>query len=141
MRKISRDFFTGNEVLFIGYSSRNNRFCKEIFNAFANSGIKVYPVNSKANASFDTKVYRSLTEIPKVPKCAYVLLNRDNAGKAVKELAEHGVKKILFQNSKAVDTDMLNECGKMGIETAVGCPMMVFGSGLHKIHAFFAGVR
>lgn len=141
MIKFNRDFFTGKEILFIGYSSRNNAFSKSIYQAFMNNGIKVYPVNNKANASFDIKVYRNLGELPTVPSCAFVLANKNNAKTIVNELSGKGVKRVLFQNSKYVDHDIFDICNKNGIETAVGCPMMIFGNGMHRVHAFLAGVK
>lgn len=141
MVKLNKEFFIDNEVLFVGYSSKNNAFSKSIYQAFMNNGIKVYPLNNKADSSFDIKVYRSLGELPKVPSCAFVLTNKTNAAKVVNELSSKGVKRILFQNSRYVDQDILDTCSKYGIETAVGCPMMLFGKGMHRLHAFFAGVK
>lgn len=141
MEKLSKDFFSDGEVLFVGYSSRNNAFSKDVYQALTRGGIKVYPLNHRENAIFDIKVYKDLDELSAIPKCAYVLLNKDNAPKAVKQLADKGVKRILFQSKRNVEPGLLDECSKMGIETAVGCPMMIYGKGLHKIHAFFAGVR
>lgn len=141
MAKFDKDFFIGNEVLFMGYSSKNQEFCRRIYKAFSDNGIKVYPVNSKENASYDIKVYKNIGELPNVPKTAYVLLSRGNAQKVIKELSDKGIKRILFQNKNVADQSVLDECGKLGIETIVACPMMKFGKGLHKVHAFFAGVR
>lgn len=141
MAKLSKDFFTDNEVLFMGYSRKQKgNFSKMIYKTFVNNGIKVYPMNPKADGSFDIKVYSSFRELPTVPKCAYVLLSRNNAKDVVKSLAENGVKRIMFQNSKVADSDILNECKKLGIEAVVACPNMILGSGLHKLHGFFAGV-
>jgi acyl-CoA synthetase (NDP forming) len=144
MAKISKNFFTNGEVLFVGYSgenSKNSAFGKQVYQAFMRGGIKVYPLNNKKTGRYDIKVYHDLSEIPKLPKCAYVLLNKDNSRQIIKPLAANGIKRILFQNKKNVTPDMLAECEKMGIETAVACPMMIFGSGIHMIHGFFAGVR
>lgn len=141
MNKLSKDFFKDKEVLFVGYSSRNNAYSKEIYNAFANNQIKVYPYNTKENASYDIKVYQKLAELPKIPNTAFILLNQENTVKAVKDLLGKGVKKILFRSEKAVDKATLAECEKAGIETAFGCPLMIYGKGMHKIHAFFAGVK
>ena len=141
MLKLSSGFLTDKDILFVGYSSRNNAYSKEIFKGFTNHQIKVYPYNKKADAQFDLKVYHSLEELPVMPKTAFLLLNKDNATKAVKELMSKGVKKILFQNQKMADPTVLAECEKAGIETAYGCPLMLFGSGFHKLHAFFAGVK
>lgn len=141
MTKLNKGFFKSNEVLFVGYSSRNNLFSKMVYQAFMDNGIKVYPVNSKANGSYDIKVYQDVGELPKVPENAYVLLKKENAKNAVGKLAEIGVKRVLFQNKRNVDADILQECEKLGMETAVACPMMLYGKGMHKIHGFFAGVR
>jgi acyl-CoA synthetase (NDP forming) len=144
MVKFSKDFFTNGEVLFVGYASntsKNKMFSREIYNALVKGGLKVMPYNNKENGSYDVKVYSRLSDLPKVPESAFVLLSRDKAKKAVKMLADSGVKRILFQSKRNVDQEMLDECGKMGIETAIACPMMIYGSGLHKLHAFFAGVR
>ena len=141
MAKLSKEFFTDGEVLFVGYSSRNKAFSRAIYDAFMRGGIKVFPFNHKAGGSYDVKVYQSLSELPKVPRSAFVLLNRENAGKIIHSLADSGVRRILFQSAKNVDAGILEECKKLGMETMVACPMMVFGSGIHKIHGFFAGVR
>ncbi len=141
MTKVSKDFFTENEIIFVGYSSRNNQYSNSIYQAFTNHDMKVYPVNSKANSGFSIKVYQNLSELPRIPKTAFVLLNQENTKRAVKQLMEAGVKKILFLNSKTVDTETLKECSQQNIETAIGCPLMIFGTGIHKIHAFFAGVK
>jgi predicted CoA-binding protein len=140
MVKLYKGFFKDNDVLFVGYSSRNSGYSKEIYKAFTDNRIKVYPVNTKENASYDVKVYKNLSELPVIPKSAFILLNNDNAAKAAKELLGKGVKRILFR-SKSVDPAIIAECEKAGIETAYGCPMMVYGTGLHKFHAFIAGVK
>lgn len=141
MKKISKDFFRGNEVLFLGYSSRNKGFCSSIMNAFVRNGIRVYPMNTRTGKDFGIKVYQDFSELPKVPDTAYVLLNSDNARKVIKPLKDMGVKRILFQNEKIADQDIREQCRELGIETAAGCPMMLFGSGLHRLHGFFSGVK
>ncbi|MGE5682894.1 MAG: hypothetical protein ACM34K_18660, partial [Bacillota bacterium] len=60
---------------------------------------------------------------------------------AVKQLKDFGIKRILFHNSKTVSQETLEECRQAGIETAIGCPMMIFGKGLHRFHGFLSGVK
>lgn len=138
MAKLSKNFFKDKEILFVGYSSRNNAYSKEIYQAFVNNQFKVYPYNKKENATYDLKVYRTLEELPVMPKTAFVLLNKDNAAKGAKELIDKGVQRILFRSA---DTQTLAECAKAGVEATVGCPLMLYGTGFHKVHAFFAGVK
>jgi acyl-CoA synthetase (NDP forming) len=141
MVKLNKDFFKDNDVLFVGYSSRNSGYSKIVYQAFTDNKIKVYPYNKKENATYDVKVYKNLSELPVMPKNAYILLNKDNTAKAVKELIGKGVKRILFYSQKTVEPSIAAECEKAGIETAYGCPMMVYGKGFHKFHALLAGVK
>jgi len=141
MKNLKNEFFNEKDILFLGYSSRTPQFSNMIYKAFTNAGIKVYPVNPKTSAKYDVKVYKDISELPRIPSTAYILLNNDNAKSAVRQLIDKGVKKILFHRGKTADQSILDECRKAGIETAVACPMMLFGSGIHKLHGFFAGVK
>jgi predicted CoA-binding protein len=141
MEKLSKKFFNGNEVLFVGYSSRNKIFSQDLYRTISNNGIKVYPYNKKKDGLYDIEVYNDLNQLPKIPEAAFVLLNSANAAKAAEELSEKGVKRILFQSKKNVSQETIDFLGKKGVEVYVGCPLMLFGKGIHKIHAFFAGVK
>lgn len=140
MEKLSKKFFSGNEVLFVGYSSRNKVFSQDLYRTISNNGIKVYPYNKKTDGLYDIEVYNDLNQLPKVPEAAFILLNSANAAKAAEELSSKGVKRVLFQSKKNVSQETIDFLSKKGIEVYIGCPMMLFGKGLHKIHAFFAGV-
>ncbi len=141
MKNLRNEFFKEKEILFMGYSSRAPQFSNMIYKAFTDAGMKVYPVNPKASVKYDVKVYHDIGELPRVPSTAYVLLNNSNAKKAVRQMIDCGVKKIMFHRGKTADQSLLDECNKAGVETAVACPMMLFGSGLHKLHGLLAGVK
>lgn len=141
MAKLSRAFFTDKEIVFVGYSSSTQAFSKSIYTAFTDAGMKVYPVNPKKSDTYDVKVYNDINELPKVPTTAYILLNNKDVKDTVRNLKNKGVKKILFQPGKTADKEILDECAASGIEAVVGCPMMVFGKGLHRFHGFMAGVK
>ncbi|NLD99075.1 MAG: CoA-binding protein [Fibrobacter sp.] len=141
MPKVSRNFFQGKEILFLGYSGKNESFCKMILEAMSNNGFKVYPVNNNQSRKFDNKVYNNISELPSIPENVYIMMNIDNTVKAIADLKNKGVKRILFQNKKVVNESLLEQCRQMGIDTAIACPMMMFGKGLHRFHGFLAGVR
>lgn len=141
MVKFGKNFFNEKDILFVGYSSRNEAYSNIVLQAFTNNNIKVYPYNTKENAAFNTKVYKRLDELPVIPKAAYVLLNKSNTAKVVKQLIDNGITKILFYSKNTVDSDTLSECEKAGVVTSIGCPMMIYGKGIHKLHALFAGVK
>lgn len=144
MIKLNKEFFQDNEVLFVGYSgesSKNSAFSKQIYQTFQQNGIKVYPFNNKENGSYDIKIYHSLSKLPKIPKCAYLQINKDNAAKFIEQLSASGVKRILFQSRKNVDPQTLEKCKMLGMEAVIACPMMIFGTGIHRLHGFFSGVK
>jgi predicted CoA-binding protein len=141
MAKLSRAFFTDNEILFMGYSSSTQAFSKSIYKAFSDAGVKVYPVNPKKSDVYEVKVYNDISELPKVPTTAYILMNNKDVKDTVRTLKDKGIKKILFQPGKTADKEILDDCAASGIEAVVGCPMMVFGKGMHRFHGFLAGVK
>lgn len=137
-----KDFFTNNQVLFIGVSSNPKSFSRSVYKDFVKAGIKVYPINTRSFKVEGMEVYSDIKQLPQLPECAYILLNKENTKKAVKSLKGKGIKKILFHSSKTVDTNTLNECKQLGIEAFVACPKMMISNGLiHKVHGFLAGVR
>lgn len=139
-RKIPRSFFQANEVLFIGYSKRQELFCNMVREAFEKSGAKTYPVNPHGGF-VGLQVYKSMDEVPARPKLAYVVTNKATTAGLVEALAKRGVSRVIFQSSMSVDKATLERCAKLGMETAVACPMMALGGGFHKFHGFLAGVR
>ena len=92
MLKFSKDFFKSNEVIFVGYSSRNKGYSSAILNGFHENQIKVYPYNVKEQGNYDTKVFHRLEDIPNTVKEAYILVNKNNTEEAVKQLINKGVK-------------------------------------------------
>jgi acyl-CoA synthetase (NDP forming) len=122
MEKINKDFFKSNEILFVGYSSKNKAFCSGIMNAFAKNGFKVYPMNTKTKDGFDVKVYKDFAELPKVPDTAFVLLKTDNAREVLKPLKENGVKRILFQNGKIAIKLFLNNVSRWALKRLWAAP-------------------
>ncbi len=139
-KKISRSFFEATEVLFVGYSRKQEAFCKAVYDAYAKRGSKVYPVNPRPE-SFSVTVYANIAAVPGRPEFAYVLTRKSVTAGLIDTLAERGIKRALFQSKLSVDSAALARCAELGIETAVACPMMALGGGFHKFHGFLAGVR
>ena len=50
---------------------------KMILPAFLRNNIKVYAMNENATGDLDIKIYKSFSELPKVPKCAYIYLEKN----------------------------------------------------------------
>ncbi len=140
MAKLTKAFFSDNEVLIVGYPLKNDPSMKMILPAFGKNHIKVYALNPKASGDLDIKIYKSFDELPKVPKCAYIYLEKDEITPWIPVLKEKGVQRVLFHSKKDVEPADVAACQKAGLDTAIACPMMLLGTGFHKLHKLLAGV-
>lgn len=140
MTKLSKDYFTNNEVLIVGYPENEDLDMKMIMQGFLNNNIKVFAINSSGRGDAGTKIHTSLTELPNVPECAYIYLPSEAITPWIAPLASAGVKRILFHGRKYVEQNDIDACKKAGLEVAVACPMMLLGKGIHRFHKFLARV-
>jgi predicted CoA-binding protein len=137
---LNKEFFTNNEVLVVGYPVNADPTMSYLMQAFLKNELKVFAVNNEGKGDADIKVYKSLTELPKVPKTAYMYADKKDIDGWIGQLKEAGVETVLFHSKKDVDPSQLNECSKVGLKTTIACPMMILGKGIHKFHAMLAGV-
>lgn len=140
MAKLTKDYFSDNEVLILGYPLGNDPSMKMILPAFGRNNITVYAMNPAATAPLDIEVYKSFGELPKVPKCAYIYLEKSDIAAWISPMKENGVTRVLFHSKGDVEPADVEACKKAGLETAIACPMMLLGKGLHKFHKLLAGV-
>jgi len=134
-----KDFFSDNQVLLVGYSSKSPHFSHLVYRAFIKGGLKVYPFNTNKNSKYDIPVINDLKDIINKPSAACILLKPENTASIIPLIAEAGIKKILFQSSSDVTPQILEDCDKLGITYKLACPLMYYGGFIHKIHGFFAG--
>lgn len=139
-RRIDKSFFMADEVLFVGYSRKNEGFCRTVKEAFERSGARVYPVNPNGGPG-GVQVYPSIGSVPAKPKLAYVLTSKARSAGEVETLAAQGVKRVLFQSRMSADDAILKRCAQLGMEAEIACPLMALGGGLHRFHGFLSGVR
>lgn len=138
---LSKAFFSGGPVLYAGFSKRNEAYSMGIRDAFERAGIKVLPYNPRPDAEFSIPVYRSLDEIKPMPQVAFVATKAVRGAALVEELHERGVRRILFVSRMATTPELLARCEALGMVVAVGCPLMLFGSGFHRFHGWLSGVK
>lgn len=134
MSKLSKEFFLDNEILFWDHSKKGALcpFSKRVSKAFTSLGIKV--ISLKPSGSEEKA---DLSCLKQVPSSAYVLFNRIDEQNVISQLIQNGVKCILFHPLMAPSKTAINRCKENGVETIIGCPMMVLGKGLCKVHALF----
>lgn len=141
MAKLSKDFFMDNKVLIVGYPVQPDPSMPMLLQAFLDNGVKVYAQNSKPAGDAGIKIYSSLADLPEVPGTAYIYLDKPDIDAWIDPLAAAGVTRILFHSKRDVDPAQVEACRQAGLETAIACPMMIFGKGFHWFHGKLAGVR
>ncbi|SHI02434.1 CoA binding domain-containing protein [Sporobacter termitidis DSM 10068] len=140
MAKLTKDFFTDGEVLILGYPLKDDPSMKMILQAFQRGSIAVYAMNPNAEGDREVKIYKSFAELPKVPRCAYIYLEKEEITPWISQMKENGVQRVLFHSKKDVEPSDVDACRKTGLETAIACPLMLLGGGIHKFHKLLAGV-
>ncbi|MBU0934735.1 MAG: CoA-binding protein [Spirochaetes bacterium] len=136
--KLSQTFFKSADVVFIGWSRKHQGFCHMVRTAFEAQGSRVHPVNPKHS---DAEVYPAVEAVPAQADLAFVLTRLEHNRALPAALAAKGVRRVLFNSRLSVDDSLLAECRKQGLETAVACPMMSLGKGLHRFHGWLSGVE
>ena len=140
MAKLTKDYFSDGEVLILGYPLKDDPSMKMILPAFIRNNIKVYAMNENAAGDLDIKLYKSFSELPKVPGCAYIYLEKNEITPYISKMKENGVQRVLFHSKSDVEPADVEACRQAGLETAIACPMMLLGKGIHKFHKLLAGV-
>ncbi len=138
--KVPASFLKADELLFIGYSRKNLAYCTAVREAFESRGTRVFPVNPN-QGSFDVKVFTAMDEVPAKPELAYVLTSKARNEGLPGKLASRGVKRVLFNSKLSADAALLAECERLGMQTAVACPLMSLGKGMHRFHGWLSGVE
>lgn len=138
--KVPASFLKSEELLFIGYSRKNAAYCKSVREAFESCGTRVFPVNPN-RGDFDVPVFAHLDEVSAKPELAYVLTSRARNDGLPAQLAARGVKRVLFNSKLSADAALIAECERLGMRTAVACPLMSLGKGMHRFHGWLAGVE
>jgi predicted CoA-binding protein len=139
-RKVSKDFFQPGPLAFIGWSSKQLAYCESIKTALEARGFSLFPVNTNPASGFGPKVNRDLAAVPADVVQAFILPTGDSALASVEELAGLGFRRILVRNRK-LSAAALAKAAELGVEVATGCPLMVYGTGLHRFHGLLSGSR
>lgn len=147
MAKLSKDFFVNNEVLIIGYPLKRDPSMEMIMKQFMKSNVRIVALNATAAPDATapglegSKIFTSLAQLQRTPKTAYIYLEKNEIDDWVAPIAKAGIQRVLFHSKNDVDPAQLEACAEAGLQTAVACPLMILGGGMHWFHGKLAGVR
>lgn len=137
MNKLGKihDFLGQPEIAVVGVSSNPKKFGTVCYNNLQSKGYQVIPVNSNLEYFNGEKCYRSIKDIPSVPKSILLVIPPAETLKVVQEASEIGVKHVWMQlgseNQKAI-----NFCKQNGMEVISRECILMFVEPVNSIHKF-----
>ncbi len=126
MENLSRrikDFINQRVWAVVGASPNPEKVGHQIYLDLKNAGYEVYPIHPKAKEILGSPVFKSLSELPKVPDVIDFVVPPKAAFEVLKEAHSLGVKKVWFQPGTESD-EAINFCEENGIQyIAYACVM------------------
>lgn len=137
MKLPGKEIFKDDKVLLVGYSKNPSSFSRMVYQAFEDAGISVLPYNPN-KADYDVKVFNNLSDIESMPEVASVVLGKESLSEAIDSILDSGVKRIIINSKASVTQEIVDKCNSKDVKLDVFCPLLIVGTGFHKIHKFFA---
>jgi len=128
------DFLDAQPIALVGVSRNPKKFGYTAFKELKEKGMKIVPVNPKADQILGEKSYSSVKELPSDINSVIILTKKDKTASVVKDAKEKGIKNIWFQQM-ADSKEALDELKGTDINFITGeCILMHYKP--HSIHKF-----
>lgn len=138
MNETIKKFLGHKEIAIAGVSTKDHSWGKDLMKELHKGGYNVYPINPKYNEVEGVKCYNSPDELPENVENLIIAVKPETAVEIVKKLGSTKIKRVWLNQGigqGAFSEEALNSLKEQKIEYVYGfCPMMFFGSGLHKFH-------
>jgi len=128
------DFLDAQPIALVGVSRNPKKFGYTAFKELKEKGMKIVPVNPKADQILGEKSYSSVKELPSDINSVIILTKKDKTASVVKDAKEKGIKNIWIQQM-ADSKEALDELKGTDINFITGeCILMHYKP--HSIHKF-----
>lgn len=129
MTQLTSEFFADDSILFLDLTE------KGLICPISRNAIKVMEKRDIKVCKIQEGIAEELNSMKKVPSSAFILCGKHDMTNILHNLSEKGIQRILFHPFHIPEKSTVDTCRAYGINTIIGCPMMLFGKGLCKIHA------
>lgn len=137
MKIPGKEIFKDEKVLLIGYSRNPSGFSRMVYHQFEDAGISVTPYNPNSG-DYDVEVYNNFSDIKEMPEVATAILGKESLESSIDEIVNSGIKRLIVNSKGAVTQKVIDKCNEKGVDLDVFCPLLIVGTGFHKVHKFFA---
>jgi acyl-CoA synthetase (NDP forming) len=138
MKDTILDFVESKKIAVIGASPNKENFGRHLHQEFIKMGIESIPVNPKYEEVEGVRCVPTARELPEDVESAIIAVSADMTDEIVEQCIGSPVKRVwMIQGvGRGAYTESARKlCQENNIEVVHGfCPMMFFGSGMHKFH-------
>jgi len=138
MKKIIQEFLESKKIAIVGASDNTGNWGKSLMDELSKKGYEVVPVNPKYEQVGNMKCYASVKDLPAGIESVIMAVPPHVTEQVAEELTGTGIKRVWMHRSigqGAYSEKAKETCLNQQIGVVYGfCPMMFFGSGMHKFH-------
>jgi predicted CoA-binding protein len=134
LRQIN-EFLDSQPIALVGVSRNPKKFGYAVFKELKEKGMKLIPVNPKAEEIMGEKTYPNVKMLPPEVHSIIVFTKKDQTASVIRDAKERGIKQIWIQQM-ADSKEALAELKDSGINFITGeCILMHYKpNSIHKFH-------
>jgi predicted CoA-binding protein len=138
LRQIN-EFLDSQPIALVGVSRNPKKFGYAVFKELKEKGMKLIPVNPKAEEIMGEKTYPNVKMLPPEVQSIIVFTKKDKTASVIRDAKEKGIKQIWIQQM-ADSKEALQELKDSGIKFITGeCILMHYKP--NSIHKFHGGLK
>lgn len=138
MNEIIQAFLNEKKIAIVGASPKADNFGRSLVVELAKKGYETIPVNPSYPEVEDRPCVSSLRELPGDVHSAILAVHPSKTDEIVEQCIGSGIRRVWMIKGvgKGAYTESAHQkCQEAGIEVVYGfCPMMFYGTGMHKFH-------
>jgi uncharacterized protein len=133
------EFLESQPIALVGASRNPKKFGYAAFKELKEKGMKIIPVNPKADEILGEKSYQNVKLLPQDVQSIIVFTKKDQTASVIRDAKEKGIKQIWIQQM-ADSKEALDELKDSGINYITGeCILMHYKP--HSIHKFHGTLK
>jgi uncharacterized protein len=133
------EFIESQPIAMVGVSRNPKKFGYSAYKELKEKGMKIIPVNPKAEEILGEKTYPNVKMLPPEVQSILVFTKKDQTASVIRDAKEKGIKHIWIQQM-ADSKEALDELKDSGISFITGeCILMHYKP--HSIHKFHGSLK
>jgi predicted CoA-binding protein len=138
MNETIQAFLKDQKIAIVGASPKADNFGRTLMVELTKKGYETIPVNPSYPEVEDRPCVNSVRELPEDIHSAILAVHPSMTDEIIEQCIGSGIRRVWMIKGvgKGAYTESAHEkCRQAGIEVVYGfCPMMFFGTGMHKFH-------